>query len=91
MPLHLLSLPVQAEVKCREQGCSFSCRAALTMARHQSRKHSSCQAPALLYCCHLCGERRQQGGQLSRYHPVFCLGLSIRVYQSNQHATLYNL
>lgn len=69
------------EVRCKEEGCDFSCRAAKTLVKHMAQEHGGAQ-PELRYCCHLCDARVAQGSQLSRYaatlHSTFSMFVAIQ-------------
>ena len=56
------------ELRCKEPGCDFTCRAALTLVRHQENQHSIAVARSQQqYGCHLCNAVIKDGNKLSRH------------------------
>merc|ERR1719481_278283 len=54
----------EADLKCTEAECTFSCRAQSTMKMHFLKKHSGSEPS---YVCHLCDKRCSRGAYLTRH------------------------
>lgn len=57
----------EGEHCCKEPGCGFTCRAALTLVRHQENQHGITTSKSQQYGCHLCPAVIKDGNKFSRH------------------------